>query len=236
MPVKEALSALLSKCESCGQRRPYDNRKWCKPCILKWQRSPEREGTEYQGTISDRTPCLDDIISPRYIQADLSDLPKSLVETFLSLPDDKGLLIWGEPGRGKTHSMCAFAKHLWSEGWEVERVTYEMLALYIRDTFKPGSTRTELELFKPLIGVDKLILEDVGTTISIGQQESDFSLRTFLVLLDQRLEHCRATFVTTNKSVEELSKSFDQRIASRLKQSCEIIHLTGDDHREIKRG
>jgi DNA replication protein DnaC len=40
-----------------------------------------------------------------------------------------------------------------------------------------------------------------------------------------------ATFVTTNKSVEELARSFDQRIASRLQQACEVVQIRGRDKR-----
>lgn len=229
LPVREALSAILSKCDNCQQRRPVPGRKWCKPCALKWQRSPENGAEKFSGTLPDY--ALEDVIPARFINAELSDLPDALVEKFLSLPEDTGLLLWGEPGRGKSHSLTAFAKHYYSEGWGIARTTYEMLCLQIRDTYKPGATQTELEVIRPLVEVDKLFLEDVGVTVSIGQQESDFSLRTFVVLLDQRLEYCRATFVTTNKSLEELARSFDERIASRLQQACEVVQLTGRDRR-----
>jgi DNA replication protein DnaC len=182
--------------------------------------------------IADLCPCLDGVIPPHYAKAELSDLPKSLVETFLALPDDKGLYLWGEPGRGKTHACCAFVRHLWTHGWDVARVSYEMLALRIRDSYTPGSKTSELAVITPLLSVGKLVVEDVGTTVSMGQQESEFSLRTFLVLLDQRLEQCLATFVTTNKSVEELGKTFDQRIASRLLEACQVVKLSGADRRK----
>jgi len=37
---------------------------------------------------------------------------------------------------------------------------------------------------------------------------------------------------TTNKSLEELGKTFDQRLASRLLQACEVVKLTGGDKRK----
>jgi len=222
---------VILRCEECGKRRPYEGRKWCRPCILKWQRNPKRAGERYAGMILDPCPSFDGIIPPHYAKAELSDLPKSLVEAFLTLPDDKGLYLWGEPGRGKSHSCCAFLKHLWSEGWDVARVNYEILVLQIRDSFKPNSLISELTILRPFLVVSKLVIEDVGTCVSVGQQESEFSLRTFLVLLDQRLEQGFATFVTTNRSIEELAQSFDQRIASRLQWACEVVHVRGKDKR-----
>ncbi|MBN1508747.1 MAG: hypothetical protein JW955_18000 [Sedimentisphaerales bacterium] len=72
----------------------------------------------------------------------------------------------------------------------------------------------------------------MGTTVRWDKQESDFSLRTFLVLLDQRLEACRPTFITTNKPLEQLGESFDDRTASRLIQACRIVKLEGRDRRQ----
>jgi DNA replication protein DnaC len=126
--------------------------------------------------------------------------------------------------------MCAFLKSLWCQGWDVARTSYEILALQVRDTFKPGSRTTEMDVLRPLLSASKLVIEDVGS-VSAGQQESEFSLRTFLVLLDQRIEQCLATFMTSNRSIEELGRSFDQRVSSRLQQACEVVHITGSDKR-----
>ena len=104
--------------------------------------------------------------------------------------------------------------------------------LKIRDTFKSNAKQTEWEVIKEYLDADKVFIEDIGTTKSEGNIESDFSVRTLLVLLDHRLEHCLPVFLTTNRTVEEIGKTFDERIASRLVQMCEIIKLTGEDRRK----
>jgi len=175
------------------------------------------------------------LTDPLYATAQLQDLSDKFQEKIQQLPDDKGLLLWGIQGVGKSYAMAALMRYFFIEGFDVVQVSYEMLCLQVRDTFKAGSTKGEIDVIKPLLAPDKLFIEDVGTTVSIGQQESDFSLRTFLVILDKRLRDCRPTFITTNKSVEELGKSFDARIASRLQQACEIVHLTGEDRRAVKK-
>ena len=91
-----------------------------------------------------------------------------------------------------------------------------MLCLEIRDTYKQGSSKTEMDIIRPLINCHCLIIEDVGSTTAINKTESDFSNRTFLVLIDSRLEAAKPTFISTNKSRENLMSSFDERIASRL--------------------
>jgi len=192
----------------------------CKKCQWEWQVAT---------AINHHLPEL-------FRSAEISNLGLVLKDKIASLPKDKGLLFWGEAGVGKSYAMAAIIKEIIRKNptSDIGRIAFEMICLKIRDTYKQGSKSTELEVIKPLIAVDTLFIEDVGTTVSVGESESDFSLRTFLVLLDSRLENCRRTFVTTNKSIEELAKSFDSRIASRLQQMCEIIHLTGKDKRADK--
>jgi DNA replication protein DnaC len=91
-----------------------------------------------------------------------------------------------------------------------------MLCLFIRDTYKTGSKKTELEVIQPYLNCDCLFIDDVGSTTGIGKDESDFSVRTFYVLLDTRLEQCRPTFISANKTEKNLATSFGERIASRL--------------------
>jgi len=166
-----------------------------------------------------------------FMPARLEHLTAELQETVSKLSENTGLMLWGKQGVGKTYAMAAIIREYISQGCLVARIGYEMLCLRIRDTYKPNAKETELSVIEPLNKVDKLFIEDVGTTVSLGRQESDFSLRTFLVLIDQRLEACLPTFITTNRTLEQLKDSFDERIASRLVQACQVIKLTGKDKR-----
>lgn len=171
------------------------------------------------------------IVPPRFIEAELEHLPEKLLGKIKTLPEDTGLMLWGAPGVGKSYSMAAIAKDSIRKGYLVLRINYEMLCLRIRDTFKTNSQQTEYGIIEQFLTADKLFIEDIGTTKSEGKIESGFSVRTLLVLLDYRLENCLPTFVTTNRPVEELGKTFDERIASRLIQSCVVVKLSGDDKR-----
>lgn len=153
------------------------------------------------------------VVPERFINAEMAHLNKKLAN---AISDAENVLLWGPPGVGKTYSLCALAKELIAAGFVCRRMNYEMLCLLLRDTFKPNSKNSEWDIIEPLVNCDRLFIEDVGTTKSIDSKESDFSLRTLLVLIDVRLERCRPTYITSNKSVENLTKSFDARIGDRL--------------------
>lgn len=170
------------------------------------------------------------VVPERFIEADLSHLSAGL-RGKLQIPTAEGVLLWGPPGVGKSYALCALGKYLISEGFLCRRITYELLCLQLRDTFKPASRRSEWDIIEPLVNADALFLEDIGTTKSIDSVESDFSLRTLLVLVDLRLEHCRPTYISTNKSVENLASSFDARIGDRLR-TYTILKLEGKSKRK----
>lgn len=157
-----------------------------------------------------------DVVPERYLKAEISHL-KPALQTVFSHEPDAGILLWGTPGSGKTYAMSALTKRHIAGGFKVDRIHYEVLCLKLRDTFNPKATNTEWSIIEPLLNCDKLFIEDIGVTKSIGEKETDFSLRTFQVLLDIRMEHLRPTFITTNKSVENLRDSFDERIGDRLR-------------------
>ncbi len=180
----------------------------------------------------EREFAISQVIPPHFKDARLAELPEKLQERIKSLPENKGLLLWGGAGVGKSYTLCAMARDFIIRGFVVARTGYEMLCLRLRDSFKAKSVDTELSLILPYLTADKLIIEDIGTTKSEGNQESDFSVRTMLVLIDYRLENELPTFITTNRPIEELGKTFDARISSRLLKACEVIKLSGKDRRE----
>jgi len=220
------LTGLKSKpkpCAQCGKVRPLGLFDKCGQCYrrMMFEAMPQDE----------KEHTIAAVVPPRYLEAQIEHLSAKLQEIIKTLPEDKGLLLWGAPGVGKTYAMAALARHYISEGFAAARTGYELLCLQLRDTFKSKARETELSVIKPLLSADKLFIEDIGTTKSEGNIESDFSVRTLLVLLDWRLENCLATYLTTNRPVEELAKTFDERVASRLLQACEVVKLTGQDKR-----
>jgi len=172
------------------------------------------------------------IVPKRFHDARIEHLDLNLIEAFNGLPDDIGLYLFGEPGRGKTYATAAIAYSFIMAGRSVVRIRYKTLCRLLRCTFQRNSKLTEEDVFKQYLLPDKLFIEDVGTAVKgVEKEESNFSRETFFELLDERLEWCRATFITTNKSLPDLATTFDERIASRVMQACVQIKLEGRDRR-----
>jgi len=205
-------------CPDCGKTRIQGPRVRCEKCEIALERRKPGVELPYQ-------------IPPRYQAARIDDLPSGLAATYANLPSDVGMYLWGLPGVGKTHATCAFLMDRWFAGYKIDRCVWETLLLEMRGTFGVGNKGSEIKKLDPFMWIEVLAIEDIGTTVSPGQVETDFSLRTLLVLLDHRVEHCLPTFITSNKPLEEIARSFDARIASRIMQVCKVIELTGPDRR-----
>lgn len=237
-PNKQVLMAQRSEsvdrfCPDCRAVKLEGSETRCRRCEKAAQRQNGRADPPYP----ERKPSMPwfvnrKVIPCRYASARLTDLPQGLVSAYQGLPLDRGLYLWGPPGAGKTHAMAAFLWDRWYQGFEVDRVLWEMLCLKIRETYGRHKY-SEVDVLDPFLSTDVLVLEDVGVSVSDGQIESDFSLRMLLLILDHRLENMKPTFFTSNKGIESIAKSFDDRIASRLVQACEVVNLTGPDRRKV---
>jgi DNA replication protein DnaC len=208
----------------------------CRKCGVEKERTEHKQQIEQARLRQGRKlkELLGRVIPRRYENAHMGDVPAKWQETFFELMPNRGAYLYGSPGVGKTYSLCAIARELITEGHSVRRVVWERLMLDIRNTYK-SNQKSERDLLQPLIDCDVLIIEDVGTTTSLESMESDFSLRTLLTILDSRLEACKPTWFSSNKSVEQLATTFDDRIASRLCEHCKIILLSGKDKRKKPR-
>jgi len=222
-------SAALSLCEKCEVRTRYsdngEQQKWCKTCIGRWERKQQRQDND------NTEQLIENIVHELFRPAQLEHLSKGIQTAFEGLSEGKALMLWGQAGVGKTYSMAAMARHYITEGYTVKSTSYEMLCSRIRSSFQPKATETEYQIINTYTEPDVLFLDDVGTTVSPGKQETDFSLRILLTILDQRLARFKPTFITSNKNIEQLSATFDERIASRIQQICKTIQCKGKDRR-----
>ncbi len=130
--------------------------------------------------------------------------------------------------------MCVIGRQLvmTAKAVTVARVRYDDLLKEVRACYHDGAKYSDVEVLRKYRTPDLLIIEDVGVTTPIGGQETDFSLTTLYLLVDWRLENMKATFITSNKNLKNITDSFDARIGSRL-STYRVIELKGKDRRRV---
>lgn len=154
------------------------------------------------------------------------------VQAWLAEESDSWLVFSGpNTGIGKTHLAMAALVERGARGDSVLYVTSPELWDRLRDTYERPSEGQEdaptLEhLLATLQKVDTLLLDDLGAEKwSAWVEEKAFRL------INQRALDGRRTLITTNLTVEELSRRVGRRISSRLLGASEVLEMSGPDRR-----
>jgi DNA replication protein DnaC len=160
----------------------------------------------------------------------------NLVRSYLVAPS-VSLYIFGSVGVGKTHCAATIANELLEASNSVSFQTVSSLLLELRDTFRPESLRSELDLLSPLFEVSYLVLDELGDlSLERERRASEFAVSRILTVLDRRWQEGRPTIMTSNLSLAQLVKwtGGDERIGSRIRGMCgeeNIVELSGRDLR-----
>jgi len=141
------------------------------------------------------------------------------------------LLLYGDPGLGKTFVCHCIAKDLLDKGYTVLYLTVPRLCKVIEDyRFNREALTEPDEMLEMVDAVDLLILDDLGTEIP--------TLTTSVALFDiinQRLISRKHTVISTNLSIPVIQAQYSERIVSRLFGNYEIIKFFGEDIRMKKK-
>ncbi len=157
------------------------------------------------------------------------------VQEFVDLfpAGDKGLLLMGPVGTGKTHLAVAALQQIMREKTPPVRgrfADFTALVLEIQMTFDgSGSSR---DILQPLIQADLLVLDELG-----AGKTTPWVMDLLYYLVNTRYLENRTTIFTTNFSdfargqSESLTERISARIRSRLYEMCRRLELRGRDYR-----
>jgi DNA replication protein DnaC len=148
----------------------------------------------------------------------------------------RGLFLEGQPGVGKTHLAVAVLKHVIQAGG-ARGLFYDTrdLLRVIRSTYDPSIRTTELDILRPVMKADLLVLDDIG-----AEKTSEWVDETMNLIVNTRYNERRLTIFTSNypdipddTDPNSLLFRIGSRMRSRLHEMCEFVVMDGADYREL---
>lgn len=160
---------------------------------------------------------------------------------------DKGLLIIGKIGTGKTHLAVGILKELiLNRGISCAFYDYRELLKEIQNSYNATVQTTELDVLRPVFETDVLVLDELGAV-----KPTEWVWDTVSLILNTRYNDNRTTIITTNfedqpaagasgsisparaaTRGETLGDRIGERMRSRLHEMCRIVTLDGSDFRQ----
>jgi DNA replication protein DnaC len=148
---------------------------------------------------------------------------------------DRGLFLEGPPGVGKTHLAVAVLRQAVSTRG-ARGIFYDTrdLLRVIRSTYDPVVRTTELDILRPVMTADLLVLDDIG-----AEKTSEWVEETLNLIVNTRYNERRTTVFTSNyedrpdeSDPNTLLCRIGFRMRSRLHEMCDFLDLDGADYRE----
>ncbi len=164
--------------------------------------------------------------------------------------DTRGLVLYGDVGRGKTHLLVALLRELVVDhGVRARFVEFSHLLSDLKAGFDRGQGTAAL--IDPLVEVDVLGIDELGKG-----RATDFEATVIDEIVSRRYNAMRPVLATTNFAPGEptarptgnaagaqlglerpptLADRVGDRVYSRLRETCDFVPVRGDDYRQRRR-
>jgi DNA replication protein DnaC len=146
----------------------------------------------------------------------------------------KGLMLIGPPGIGKTHIGVSVLRDV-VQRTGATGLYYDTRALLkdIRNTYNPVTHTAEIDVIRPVMEAELLVLDDLG-----AERLTDWVEETMSLIVNTRYNERRATIFTSNyedipDEVNSLLVRVGFRLHSRLREMCEFLEYDGPDYRNL---
>ncbi len=147
---------------------------------------------------------------------------------------DRGLLLIGPVGVGKTHLSVAILRGLMEKGVPCMFSEFGSLLKKIQDSYNPISQNSEMRVLAPVYQAEVLVLDELGAS-----KPTDWVRDTMMQIIGNRYNDRKLTIFTTNyldtrrlPTDETLEDRIGVRLRSRLYEMCKTVVIDGEDHRK----
>lgn len=137
---------------------------------------------------------------------------------------NKGLLLFGSVGTGKTFAACCIANALIDKGYSALVTNFARLANTLQ-----GLREDRQDYIDKLNAVNLLVIDDLA-----AERQTEYMQETVFNIIDSRYRSGRPLIITTNLTADELKNPADisrKRIYSRLFEVCIPFEVKGMDRR-----
>lgn len=139
--------------------------------------------------------------------------------------DGRGVLLFGPPGVGKTHLICAAINSLLPIDFFYQSAPDLLCAIKAEENGFSAPIRLERAKNATI-----LILDDLG-----AEKWSDKSRESLYRIINHRYGNKKTTLISSNEGPADLECAVGYRVFSRLVEMCKFIQMSGEDFRKKKR-